>query len=267
MKKKYLLILALFSILFLITGCGNSWKSNFEISKLKLDDDYIVGKIKNKTDKAFDLEITFDLKSGSLVDNKKCNLVIKPKETKDLDCLATDYDDYDVSISNIDFKEKKIPDLNNGKIDEDTFEYHFDKIYDNHTYNFISFTLVDDIFEDKYPYLDTIEYDEENKKIKISGSIMSNTNYMSYTEEFNTITNKLENMSFMIRTDDEEFKSELLTKISLMRSLDISNSVEMLKALNDDIPEGKCYKVGYNWCVSSDIDKETGYYFYFIDEQ
>ena len=267
MKNKLFVGLLVFVTLFMLTGCGNSWKSKFEVSKIKIKDDYIIGKIRNKTDLAYDLKITFVLKSGSLIDNETCNLIIKPEETKDLDCLAMNHDDYDVNISNIEFTEKKIPKLSNGKINSDAFKYHFDKIYESHTYNFVSFTLVNDDFEDKYPYLDTIEYDEENNKIKITGSIMSNTDYMSFIETFNTKTNKLDNISFLIRTTDEELKSQLLTKISAMQSFGYGNSIEMLTALKYDIPEGKCYKVGYEWCVSSNIDKGTGYYFYNIDEQ
>lgn len=268
MKNKYIKTVLLIIIL-LISGCGNSWKSKFQVSNLKIDDDYIVGKIKNTTDKAYNLNIIFNLKSGSLTEKDNCHMIIKPHETKKIDCISMDHDGYKISVSNIEFKEKEIPELINGTINKETLEYHFEKIYETHRYNFTSFSLISDEEQKEYPFIDTIKYDEQDNTIEISGKFTNDNEYFNYREKYDTKTDELKYLLFYIKTTDEELRNSLLTKVSLMKSFRDVNSLSINKALHrDDVSEDKCILIGGKWCVSSSVlDKEAGIISYHIYNQ
>lgn len=268
MRKKMIIILI---CVLCLCGCGNSWKSKFQVSSLKIENNYIVGKIKNLTNKAYDLTIRFSLKSGTLEEGEICYKLIRPNETINLECLAMDYDNYDVKIKDIEFDEIDIPKLESGEISEDVLKYYFEDINDSHGLNFISFNT--DISEGKYPYISKIIYDESQNKIEISGKIEKGNNFVSYYETYNSSSEKLTSLMIFIKSDSDEFSSEVLTKVSLMRSLNLNfqNSISMLNALTrTDIEDGYCIKVGTNWCVTNSLSDTNNQYLldaYFIHEQ
>ncbi len=269
-KDKVFLIITLI-ITLILTGCGNSWNNKIQASDFKLKDDYIIGKLKNVTDKAYDLKITFSLKSGSIEEDEICHELIKPKQTLNIECISTEHEGYKVKIKDIKLDERKIKKLKSGEIDIDTFEYYFTNIYKEHLINITGIGGTENIKD--WPYISEIEYNEAKDTIKISGRITENLgtdnlNYFAYTEEFDTTTGDITDFAAFIRTNDEEFLSSILTKIAFMKSFNKykSNSIDLLSALkHESIGLDRCLKVGTQWCVSSSIDDTLNSYF--ISEQ
>lgn len=236
-----------------LCGCGekNDWKDKVQVSQLKLDDNYLIGKIKNTTDKFYDITIIFKLKSGTLEDTDVCYEIIRPNENKNLKCLVYDIDDtYIYEIKDIELTEKEIPVLLEGNIDINALEYYFEKIYEAHQLNFIAFST--DIIDTSFPYISKIKY--KDNEITIIGDIIQGSNKVSYIGEYDTTTNDLNRISFYeSRSNDKSFTDSLITRISLMNSIATTSktSLEIGKALlRTDIEEGYCVIVD-NWCVST----------------
>ena len=267
MKKNLLLVTFLLLMILICTGCSDSWENHFEISKFKINNNQIDGKIKNKDDKAYDLELVFNLKSVSLVEQKKCHTIIKPNETIDLDCSAVDYNDFDVNLSEIIFKEKEIPILSNGKINKDVLEYHFYNVFKKHEQNFMLFTVINDEFYNKHPYMDIIEYKEDEKVIHIEGTVTKDEDYFSYKVNYDSYTGEIENIEFFFKTKNEELKKEFINNIAIASFYSIykDNSKEILEILNEDMPEDKCHIFNDKWCISS-IKKDENIYYYYINK-
>ena len=266
MKTKILSILCI-GFVILMTGCNN-WKYKFALSDLKVKDDYIVGKIKNKTDTAYDLVIKVALKNGSLVEEKTCKMILKPNEVKDIKCLASGYEEYNVNVSKIEYQQKKISTLKNGEIDKEILEYYFEDIYEQHTTNFISFILLNDDFNKAYPYIDKIKYEEQKEIIKITGAMGNLDCIVSYGEEYNASKQKLNSAYILIKTKDNKLREDIISNFSLFSSFGYENASEIRSVLNaEESGLEKCYKVGSDWCVSSKIEKENNYYFYSVFRQ
>ncbi len=261
MKK--ILVVALCT--FLLCGCGkkeDDWKKTIQLSTLEIKNDYIVGQIKNLKDKAYKLTLTIELKSGSLTEEKTCYETIKPNETRNLKCILASNkinDTYTAEIKTIEITEKEIPELKEGKIDRDTLEYHFEEIFDAHTLNFVSLALLMDSMQ--YPFIDEIEYEKD--KIVLSGSFTQENNFFSYVETFNTNTSKLSSAYFYTSVNnDEKFTDSLLTKISLMPSINLNtgDSITINRTLKrTDIKEGYCINAG-SWCISTRTDDTLNSY-------
>ncbi len=250
--KKSIKILFIIPIMVLcLCGCSKGWKKSVQISSLKYEDNYIKGRMKNLTDKAYDLTITFKVKSGSLIEKKYCYELLKPKDTIDLECIVYDIDDtYKIEIEDVEFNEIEIPKLTTGKIDVETLKYHFADIYKEHTLNFTSFTI--DINDKNYPYIDEIEY--KNDEIEINGKITKGTNSLYYYETFDTKKDQLKYLNVFVYSKDEDFINAIITKLSLMRSIftssnDVFSIMQVLQ--RKDIDYGYCIKVG-NWCIGTD---------------
>lgn len=227
-----------------------SWDDKLQISTLKLEDNYIVGDIKNVTNKAYDITINLELKSGTLTTNDTCYETIKPNETKSIECIVYNVDDtYAIKVKNIELNEFEIPVLNEGIINSETFKYHFEDIYNSHLKNFVGFNSSTN--DDKYPYIEKIEY--KNSEIEISGTIHDNSNMISYYETYNTMTDNLTQISFYMSSEyEKEFIAKIATKISLMKSLSASanESLEINKILlNTDINSDEC-AIFDEWCIS-----------------
>lgn len=261
------ILTSIISIIF-ITG-RNNWKSKFGISNLAVEDDYIVGKIKNKTDEAYDITLKINLKNGSLIEEKNCYMFIKPNETKNIKCISMGFNDYKVKVNDIIFKKKKIPSITGGGITKEALEYYFEDIYEQHTNNFISFASLNRKFDEAYPYIDKVEYDIVDKNaVKITGVMGDVDCIVSYGSEYNASNNKLENIYFLITTKDDELREKIIDKISLLSSFSVGNYVEFKRALSrEESSLEYCYKVGTDWCVSSKINEEENRYFYFINRQ
>lgn len=252
MMKKFLLITL---ILLCVCGCGkDSWENKIQVSTLKFEDNHIIGKIKNLTDKAYELDITFEVKSGSLVDDEFCYETIKPNETIDFECLTYNVDEtYTFKIKDIKLEEFEIPELKAGKLDYETFEYHFEDIEEQHRLNFISFTL--DIEDSEYPYIEEIDYLHD--KLEIYSEIQQDENLAHFYETYNSNTDELESLRLIISGDDD-FLNETLTDVSLMQSISNSSgeSLSVNRALlRKDIESGYCVKI-YDWCISTDYSND-----------
>ncbi len=257
--KKILLGLAIGSLGLLTVGCENKTKQKAEdiiqISALKLEDDYITGKIKNTDlEKAYDITITFDLKSGTLEDTRYCHESLKPSETKDLKCLMYDIDNtYTFKIQNIELEEATIPSLSEGEIDNETLEYHFEEIYDSHISNLLS--LVSGLnSEYEYPYIDSIDY--KNNLITIQSNFNSGTNSISITEMYNSENSKISGVLIIAQYQEENFIKKLINYIQFMSFLpqDINSRMLIKQALSQrDLELGNCYNIG-EWCITPTYD-------------
>lgn len=116
--KKILLILI---TCICLCGCNdnNQELENdiIKFSELKIEDEHIVGQIKNTDDdKAYDVSIWFNLKNGEIEEEELCTERIKPGETKSLNCRIFNDEDstYEIEISEVNLKEFDIPVLNEG---------------------------------------------------------------------------------------------------------------------------------------------------------
>lgn len=257
MKKIMLLIICI-----CLCGCSNGWKNKIQISTLKYEDEYIVGKMKNITDKAYDVVINFKLKSGSLEETERCYETIKPKETINLKCLMYGKDEtYSFKIDSIELNEIIIPELKEGNINEETFEYHFEEIYDLHTLSFSSLSIEFDT--SKYPYAEEIKYDDNKLEIKTEFNTDSNYSANIHTT-YNTETNELESIyGFINYNNDEEFLEKVILNISLMRFFGGylgEKSSKIRNALQDfDLEVDHCWVVD-KWCI---MPKKDAYLYSF----
>lgn len=260
--KRLFLFIASFIMLVILSGCNN-WKSSIDVSTLKIEDDYIVGKIKNTTNNAYDAIMTFELKSGSLTIEQECSEIFKPNEIKDIKCLLLDDvdDSYKVELKNVELKNKEIPNLSEGKINMDALEYHFEEIYNLHTLNFVSFNLIDNI-EENYPYIEEIEY--KNNEIIIKSKITQGENCVDFTGTYSTLDNEMERLSFgMLSSTDEEFIEQILSDVAKMSSIRENggyNSISIKNTLlRKDIGKAECIKYG-NICISAEYSEFINFY-------
>lgn len=246
MKKIFLL--AILSIG--LCSCSNNQKLKNDIiqfSELKIENEYIIGKMKNTDEKAYDITIWFNLKSGSIEEKELCTETIKPKESKDLKCRLyhNEDDSFNLKINSIDIKEKKIPTLNEGEINFETLEYYFENISNSHLMNLFS---IANKYDYDNPYLDKIEYDGE--EIVISGNIKKDN--ITFVEFFDVNTEKLTMLSFLIPNNDEIHK-DLIMNISIIPtfSADFNTSTKIVKALSKkDMEIGTCIQID-DWCYYS----------------
>lgn len=246
--RRLFLFISCVSIVFILNGC-NVWKNKIEVSKLKIDDGYIIGKVRNVTNKAYDTTLIFELKSGSLKIEEKCYETFKPNKTKDLECILDENvdDSYNVKLKNIELEEITIPKLNEGKIDDNTLKYHFEDIYSLHTLNFLNFNASD--VEEKYPFIENIEY--KGNEIRIESKLTQNENFASFVTEYNAINSDLEYLFFAINSDcDEEFVNQIFSGVSRMHPFSPLYSIDIEKALQrTDIPSDECVLIN-EWCIS-----------------
>ncbi|HIU40272.1 MAG TPA: hypothetical protein IAB68_03135 [Candidatus Aphodocola excrementigallinarum] len=263
--KKIIYIVLLAYLTLCLSGCS-SWKSKIKVSELTIDDGYVVGKVKNVSNQAYDATLEFELKSGTLKLEETCYDTFKPNETKNIKCIILeDVDDtYNVKLKNIELKEKNIPTLKEGTISNNTLEYHFEEIYDKHTLNFLS--ISSDYDGNSYPYIDSAEYEEDSLTIKYE--IYSLNNTASFTEVYDTNTNELNSFYFTIYGDlDEDFVDDIIASVSIMNSFrnTVTSSTSMLKALSEkDVDPSKCILVD-NWCVSPSYEEPM--YFFSINNR
>lgn len=237
-------------IMLLCCSCTKSWQRSIQISSLKYEDDYIEGRLKNLTNKAYNVIIKFKVKSGTLQDNQYCFELLRPKDTINLKCLAFNMNEtYKIEVETIELEEIEIPELKTGIIDEKTLEYYFEDIYDAHRLNFISFST--DINDKNYPYIGQIKY--ENKEIIINGIITKDSNKFSYQETFNTENGKLTTLFGIMHSNEDDFTNEIIHGLSSMSSIVssyvYSSSIESILK-RTDIDEGYCVNM-FDWCIGA----------------
>lgn len=252
--KKQIFSLLLLSICLFLAGCGDSWKSKIELTDLKIDDDYIVGKIKNKTDNYYNVTINYEVKNGDFSDNGICILKLKPNAVDDLKCLEMNYDSsYKVEVKSVDFKELTIPKLDNNNLNVESLEYYYKEIYDTHALHLVSLVNSEDR---NYPYIDKIIYHDYDNSLEISYKYIFNGSNITTYDLYDIKTKETTLFNLFVGNPTEENITSIIVKLSGLIIVDdnTADSYSALKALSrKDIEEGKCVKVG-RWCVSTKYD-------------
>lgn len=251
MKKQIVVILI--GLCLLLVGCGDSWKSKVELTDLKIDDNYVVGKIKNKTENYYDVSIDYIVKNGDFTDDGHCSMKLKPNSVDDIDCVQMKYDStYSVEVKNVELSELTIPKLDNSNLNEDSLEYYYKEIFKEHTTNMVS--LAYDVEDFKYPYIDKVTY-LSSGLIEFSTNFKYNGNFVAVTDAYNTTTKKANHIFVMVsKQASSEDISTIISRITLMYSVindSTSYTFDMSQALKrTDYEAGKCRIFG-NWCVST----------------
>lgn len=255
--KKILLILI---TCICLCGCNdNNQKLENDIikfSELKIEDEHIVGQIKNTDDdKAYDVSIWFNLKSGSLEEEELCTERIKPGETKSLNCRIFNDEDstYEIEISEVNLKEFDIPVLNEGKIDVDTLEYHFEDILNEHVIHVMNIVIGSEI---EYPYISSVEYNDNI--IKIWSYFEKDGNSIGIVENYDSDKQELILFQVFLPTGDENFIDRIATETAEMLYNDFYsiNSIVNILLNEEDFEPGYCIKYR-DWCISTTIGEST----------
>lgn len=270
LMKKVLKIFLFIVLVLLICGCDNKeeekWKDVFQVSELKFDGNYIVGKVKNTKDKAYDITIYFELQSGSLIEEEFDSEVIKPNEIIDIKTLVYGYDDsYDIKLKKIEYKEKEIPKLDYDNIDIETLKYYFEDIYDKHL-SITSFRWDLQFDEDLnyYPYIDEIKYQSYDDTINIKYSYFdSETLFQIYiSDSYSTKDEELQTVYININHFDETLLSKIQSSIIRGVTDDYSYNSSYNYYLNEEVELGKCWVVN-DWCISRRTGADGGITFCF----
>lgn len=255
MKKRILLVVI---ILIFMTGCSKPWENKVQVSKLKIKEESIVGKIKNLTDKAYYLTINVILTSGSFKEKKECYEFLKPNETINMNCYVEGFEDYDVEIDGIKFEEKEIPDLDNGVISQDALEYHFKDIVNDHVVNFASFITIE--AEKDWPFINKVNYHKNENQIEIFSKIKVNSNDVNIVEFYDSETSEFLSCMVLFESYDEEFKSTILTKVSSMTRFNDVSSIDLLSFLESTkTSDEKCLNLDNKWCISNSLSVQDKY--------
>lgn len=233
MRKKLLIIL----LVCILSGCDKVDK-DIQISELKYNDDYIIGRIKNQTSKNYNLDIIIQTKSGTLVNNAYCHDTIKPYEAKDFKCLALDLDDtYSFKIKKIEKEIFETPKLTYGEIDESTLKYYFENIYNSH---YLFMTNLD--IESKFPKFDSIEYKNNNIEFKNTLNY-DDQNTLLLIAKYSTKNEELESIHILIGEENQEIENDIILAFSLHEK-DIDNSIKISYVLRKISEFGKCTSIG-----------------------
>ncbi len=261
MKKNKIFVLSI--LVILLCGCKMSWMNKFQFSNLKYKDNYIVGKIKNTTNNKYKITVDFELKSGSLVEEDTCYLNVDPKQTKDIECIASyGEESYNVKIKQLEYT--KIPTLeeknfkNNDDISTDDLEVYFEDIYHKHTlFNLSLLTKYSD--NSDYPFIKSISYKDD--KIQIYNSVVKENVSIDILEIYSIDNNELDQYVAQLYYDTEDELKQFKNSFSLaMITLSISvNTDKINKILERESEEGMCYTVS-KYCISyrnNGIDSST----------
>ena len=254
MKKKILLFTIVVIFVF-ASGCSNnSWKKKIQISNLKYEDNYVKGKIKNMTDKYLSLHIKFLYESGSLKLNGYCFQDLKANELTDLKCLEYEIDNtYKIEIESIDIKEKEIPSLNVGEINQEALEYHFKDIFYNHLSLMLS-TIHSIINENDRYFIDKIT-NYENDELKIEYSKKVYDTLYSFIETYSKTDSRLKKIYiFMIGNPNIE-RIALGLSTSEPFGSKITQAKSIYNAIKTETESGYCRKIS-DWCISYVKDEE-----------
>lgn len=260
--KKSLKILLCFVIMICICGCekgkSENWKDIFQVSEVKIDDNYILGKIKNTKDKAYDITIYFELKSGTLIEEEFCFMTIKPNETRNIQTVIYDYDDsYEVKIKKIKYEEIEIPKLDYDNITVEALEYHFEDIYDRHLdlTGFISLYIDDNL--DYYPYINSIYYYSSDNIIRILyvDYISEQSISIIYTGEYSIIDGSLQYLELEITGGDKDLEENITTILAHSITDGYYDYNAIYTNLNKEVEDGKCWLIK-DWCVSKILKED-----------
>ena len=268
-RKKVMKIGVLLAFIIMLGGCGNPWDKTFSVSELKVENNYIDGEIKNKTEFAYNVEMEFELNNGNLSDSDTCSFIMRPHQTRKMHCISMDHEDYEVKLSNIEFEKMDIPELKDGKVDATAVEYYFEEIYNEHIYNVIYFTLLDSRFSKEYPFISSAEYLRDDAELILTANFSDNDNNAYYiSEKFDIGTNNMEYVSIMIFTNDaSEFETirYLISKFKAFKNITYGDIRGTLG--KENTPELSCYNIENKWCVSVNQDIENGSAYYFISRE
>lgn len=256
MKKRIILSFIIAIAIISITGCGSKkdeWEKMFQVSELEYEEDYIVGDIKNLTDKYYDIKIIIESKNGSIKDDNYCYETIKPNEKREFKCLATKLNEnYSNKIKDITFEELEIPDKttkNGSTISIDELKYYYEKVYDAHTLSMTGFSFNRDVDNNDYPYIKEITYSGD--EIKIYYPIYYNNSLITTTSIYEVRTGNLKDFFVIMDDSDKELQTKVETKISILYYFTDNhfNTIKIGQAIKEPVEDGKCYKVD-NWCFS-----------------
>lgn len=266
-KKKFVIIsiiLVLFlsmiiCVMFLLGVFSPKWKKQIGFSNLKVKKDYVVGEIQNKTDKHLKLEITFELKSGSINDEDFCYVNIEPNDIEDLECLVYGKNSsYSVKVKNVEVSEIKEKSFKDGqKLSSSDIENYFEDIYDQHTSLFLNlFGSRDEEFDEipSYPYLGEVEYrlTDDRKAIYIYNSVVYNKTPISVFEYYDIEKKELYDFSILFEEKEdvlEYFKKWIPMTILFNEDLNTSYSYRIKQVLSNNSEEGRCTSIG-KYCYS-----------------
>ncbi len=258
MKKLVLIFISI----FLITGCGgDKWKDTIQFSELKIEDNDIVGDIKNLTDKMYDVTIEFEFKNGDLVETELCSMYLEPNDKTELDCYILNTDSkYEVKVIDVVYEE--IPTFEDkdfkigDKLSEEDIKIYFNKALDTHTLFMI--TLLLDL-EDKlvsevdleYPFLDNVILFED-EIIKSTLFFEANNSNIFLGEDINHITGDYKFIYISIYGDNiEDTTNKIISSLSLNSALNVytPSYLNLSDYLEENTEEGKCYELG-KYCYS-----------------
>lgn len=262
MKKIIILVV---TILF-FSGCGNNWEKKIQLSALKVENNNIVGKMKNTTNKAYNVKIIFDLLSGTLEEEQTCEKILKPNETLDFECYVNDIDDtYTFGVKNIELNQIKVPELTENP-SEEAVKYYFQSIYDNHKMNFEFL----DVALNSSSSQSFVSTDYIENKLGIVDAFGSAGSYLYLYSKFDE---NLERLSFLYGEidfiGDEVWQNEIVNSISLLIALNdqryLSFTSEIEEALlSKNLAENECLMVS-DLCIMANYDDENNIYTFAIE--
>lgn len=255
MKK----IIVLLLIVCIISGCNN--KNNIQVSELKYEDDYIIGTIKNTINKNYNLDITIQTKSGTLINEEHCYVTIKPYESKELKCLILNLDEtYKYEIKKIEKKEFDTPKLEFGEIDEKTLKYYFENIYYNHSR--LVYDLKYNLNDEKVKYKqDIIEY--KDGIISFTNAFEYENNKILSVSEYSTKNQKLNSIGITIENENKQIEENIIQAISFT-SDNATDNIKIYSILQKETEYGKCTFVN-NLCYAKYV-KDDSILYLAIDE-
>ena len=270
-KKKLIIISAIFflvaviiGIIFFVIGIGPKWKKQIAFSDLKFDNDYIVGKIQNKTDKHLNVTITFELKNGSIKDTDFCYVNIEADTIDDLECLAYGKDSsYKIKVVDVRIEEIKNKSFKDGEeLSIDEVKDYFKDIYNKHLEIFgLTFNIYEKDFDEelKYPYIDYVKYYAKgaDSEIYINNPIMYKGDLISVTETYDVNSSDLDRIHITSSSSQEskDFLAKCLAFGYFHEDMDPGKYERAKKLVSESTADGKCYLFG-DLCFSSTVNDD-----------
>ena len=273
-KNKLHIFLLLLLLSICLVGCGNDgWKSKVELSNLKIEDNYVVGKMKNKTDNYYKVRIDYIISSGSLSNESSCNDELKPNETKDIKCLEMNYDStYNIEIKDVILTESTIPKKTNYsgtdvEITEEELDYYYKDISSDFNMQMIGIFTYENNDRDsmKYPYITSIKLSGEDK-IQLYYMGTYNGIKVNVAGEYKIKSKELGSLMIFVSNSNNDTIDTLRFNISHINFfMDNALSSELayvwnnLKTTNE---EGYAYKIGNLMYSVSESDGRTIFHIY-----
>lgn len=245
---------------------GKSWENKVGISDLKVEENMIIGKIQNKTDRVVEAELAVIGKNGSLEVERTCTIALNPEFVEDLECYAYDFeDDYEVILKDVKvteyptFYERNFQD--GDTLTADDFRVYFNGAMEACT-RFNS-SVYRDAVDVEYPYVEECTYYQEDDTAHVTNFGMNGkTNVFSDTY-WNRYSGRIEMGIVMLgRNDDTESHfQEVVDQVRMAFILDcLSGNAELYhtkiySALKNPVELGYGYEYGgYVYGYTEELD-------------